>query len=95
MADYNNYGSAGTAQSNVARPETSLESVVSRLTTIRGRVSSLGDRVIGAANMVVGFPGEIANAKDTPAAIPTSITDYLREIETALDRAEYGIGRLT
>lgn len=94
MAEYG-YGGQGAVNSTAPQVATSLENVVTRLTTIRGRIQSIGDRVNGAANMVVGYPGEVNSQKDTPAAIPTSITDYLREIESGLDRAEYGIGRLT
>ncbi|MGE0056255.1 MAG: hypothetical protein AB7S74_18830 [Hyphomicrobium sp.] len=89
--------SAGIGQysANGKRPETALEGVTSRLTAILGRVKASGAQTEAAANAVLGFDGEAAGCGVAPESVPTSVCDYLREIEDALGRLERHLGRLT
>ena len=88
-------GGIGQYAPNVKRPETTLESVTSRLTAILGRVKASGARTEAAAYAVLGFEGEAAGCGIAPESVPTSVCDYLREIEDALGRLERHLGRLT
>lgn len=80
---------------NVKRPETALESVISRLGVIASRVKTSALRADDAANAVIGFAGESTSGQPMPAAVPTSALDYLNEIENALSKLEYNLGRIT
>ncbi|MFA7280832.1 MAG: hypothetical protein WC100_12115 [Sterolibacterium sp.] len=87
---------SGQLGANVKRPETALESVISRLGTISSRIKSNANRADDVANTVAGFVGEAsAGGQAMPAAVPTSMMDYLGEIEGALSRLEYNLGRIT
>lgn len=80
----------------VERPETALENIISRLGAIGSRVQSSVNRADSVANTVLGYVGETnAGGAIPPQAIPTSAMDHLGEIENALSKLEYHLGRMT
>lgn len=91
------YGAAlGSNAQNLKRPETALESVISRLGAITSRVQSSVHRADSVANAVLGYVGEpMACDAAPPQAIATSAMDHLGEIENALSKLEYHLGRIT
>lgn len=87
------------AKNNIKRPETALESVISRLSAITSRVQSSVHRADSAANAILGYAGETtadgAGGATPPQAIATSAMDHLGEIENTLSKLEYHLGRMT
>lgn len=102
--DYSNQGQVAVgnyaalnyaAQAKTAQPETMLESVVSRLSTIRQRLNALGHRTTGISNTISGYHADKNLAPGKPEAIASSITDYLGEIESELNQIESNLGRIS
>lgn len=86
----------GLAQANLKRPETALEATITRMSAILSRVHGNAQRAETAANAVLGYEGEkVHGGAPQTADAPISVVDYLNEIDAALDRLEYGLGRLT
>ena len=90
------YAGVGGGVSNAIRPETALESVTSRMAAILSRVKANSSRAEGAAIAVLGYEGEKASRDlGVLESAPTSVQDYLRDIEDSLGRLEYHLCRLT
>lgn len=84
--------SSGLATS--LKPETGIESIISRLSKAGIRVSEASERVSRISDLTLGYEG-CEGIQDTPSPVRTSVADHLADLERAIERLEYQLRRLT
>ena len=96
--------SSGLAQAGVSgqaaalggpRPETGIESIISRINVATTRVIDAAARAERLAQLTVGEAPGVQDVNVTAKPIPTSALDHLDDLETALTRLESHLRRMT